>query len=264
MDAYTTSDFHKGDRVEVTHPKTGEVITGIVKSTNCKGGRISMAADDGKMKYTLVPRLLRKSAKPLPAVLVTPNPFVKGDRVEWTKQDGTVYHGTVKSTRNDRVTAFLDEKPGYQTSMPHSMFRKTDAPAPTVAKDDPSPMDAYSVVKYRIINIGHEGGAVKGTIAKNGIPVVQFEDGGYGGEMEFFPAKEQLPQVVDEFFAALLATHIQFGGKKENFSQSSDGDIWADWYYNKRETGRLWKDEVQEMQASSDRCAALRAEKGAA
>jgi len=251
--------FHKGDRVEFTHPKNG-VITGTVKSTNLKGGRVSMTTDDGKMKWTVSPNLLCKSAKPLPAsVPITPNPFVKGDRVEWTQPDGTIFHGTVKGTRNDRVTVLIDEKPGYQTASRHQQFRKSDK---AVAKDEPCPMDAYSIVKYRVINIGHEGGAVKGTIAKNGIPVILFEDGGYGGEMEFYPIKAQLPSVLDEFFNALLATHIQFGGKKENFSQSSDADIWADWYYNKRETGRLWKDEVQEMQAFSDQCKARRSERG--
>ena len=123
-------------------------------------------------------------------------------------------------------------------------------------------MDAYSVTKYRTIRIGHEGGAIVGTIAKNGSAVISLENGGYGGPTEFSTVRGQAPCAISDFFSAMLATWIQFGGKKEDFHNDDTADCWAEWYAHTRKTGRLWRDEVREMQAFSDGCKAHRAQGG--
>lgn len=259
--AHDIMSFHTGDRVEITNPKTGEVILGTVTSINFQNNRVKVVNDDHTITYTASPRIIQKSTKPAPRVV--PNPFVKGDRVEWDTPNG-VNHGTVTNTRNSRVTTDIDEKPGYVRRMEHTSCRMSKVPAPApkepavprlVRTDVPNPLDAYSVTKYRIINIGHEGGAIKATIAKNGNLVIYAENGGYGGPTEFYSIQGD-QKVVDEFMKAQLDTWIQFGGTKESFTGDDTADVWAEWCWNQRQkdTGKLWEDEVKEMHAVHLKC----------
>lgn len=255
--------FRKGEHVEFTNTKTGEVISGIIISPLVKGNKATLRDDKEPVKWTVSLFLLRPSNKPLPDYLATPNPFLPGMRVEWTKKDGSIRHGTVTGTRNERVTVDIDESPGYTTSATHTFFRKTTVPAPApkpapagrlVETDPPCAMDAYSVAKFRHYNIGHEGGVVKATIALNGKPVVLMEADANGGPTEFSPSPGRSAKDVENFFAAMKDTWFQFGGKENGFHDDVVADVWVAWYWNDRPKEKMWKDEVKQMQAFSDEC----------
>lgn len=106
----TTQDFHKGDRVEYTDPRTGKVHTGTVSRImyHETGERLSVDIDDGgRIRWGA--KNFRPSNTKAPAKAHQHNPFTKGDRVMATGNKGKGRCGTVVSVRDERISVDLDD-----------------------------------------------------------------------------------------------------------------------------------------------------------
>jgi len=98
------TNFRIGDRVEFTHPKTGQVVSGTVQK-HLRNGRISVSGDNGiRIKWQA--ENFRPTKVPAPAR--EHNPFTAGDRVMFTDKHDKSCFGTVKSVRDERITMNVD------------------------------------------------------------------------------------------------------------------------------------------------------------
>lgn len=159
--------------------------------------------------------------------------FKKGDRVCWrsTDEEGnvTLKHGTITKGGKNIVATMDGGK--YEVKGKPTQFRYSDKPIP---KDPTSPMDDYSVTKYKEIpEMSDETTAYVATISYKGKPVLQAQNQGCGGDtMLHLIANEPLTvsSSIDMFIKAAKAWATQFGQTKPFEAY----DEWIDWYVNYR------------------------------
>lgn len=166
------STFGKGSRVEATYE--GKTVHGTV----IRGGSstIAVTLDDGRGIKGSV-RHFRPSSVPAP---VDPSAIAwkKGMRVEFDSSKDGVVHGTI-----DRVSApylhVIADGAILKYRVPLAAARPSTRPA---SKDDPSPMDDWSVVGYKEFpSMSEETTAFEGRIAYRGEPVLHVKNTGTGG-----------------------------------------------------------------------------------
>lgn len=165
----------------------------------------------------------------------------KGDRVAF-KHQGAVLTGTVVKGGSKKIKVIRDGGK-YEVTGPPECFRKFDLPLP---KDPPSPMDKYEVISYKEINGHGDTPTFSCTITKDGIPIIQASNDGWGGSNMYYPIGNGSHQDVKAFVDAARAWAVQFGASNPIESE----DLWIDWYENYKPyavTAQKYWDEYNEM-----------------
>lgn len=216
--------YGKGSRVEATFQ--GKVVLGIVT----KGGAatINVRLDDGRDIKGAVAHFRPSTA---PAPVYSGPEWKKGMRVEFeTKREGTV-HATV-----DRVSAPFMHATGdggqYQYKIPFDIARPSTKPLP---KDEPSPMDDWSVVNYKAHpTMSEETICFEGQIAYKGVVVLQAKNTGKGGCNFYYG---------DRKFQDRLAADAKDWCERFGYANPYEADdTWLTWAATGKKYGQLASD----------------------
>jgi hypothetical protein len=154
--------------------------------------------------------------------------FKKGDRVQFvSSKDGQTVVGTVKSMSKVGLAKVLQDGGQYEWKVGAAKLQ----PGPALPKDEPSPMDAWSVTGYRCIG-GDETPMYSAKVRLDGKAVAEASNGGCGGPDNLYFCDKA---TSDRFYADVKAWWVQMGGAVGEHGEVEA--LWVDWYVNGRPAG---------------------------
>jgi hypothetical protein len=153
--------------------------------------------------------------------------FKKGSRVQFVNKDEGLVVGTVKSINKFGLAKIVQDGGKYEWKVGAAKLKD----GPPLPKDDPSPMDKWSVTDYKCIG-GDETPMYAAKVRLNGKVVGESSNGGTGGSDNFYFSDRG---VSDQFYADVKAWWVQMGGKVNEYSEVEG--LWVDWYANHKPVG---------------------------
>ena len=152
--------------------------------------------------------------------------FKKGDRVQFESKDKGLVVGTVKSVNKLGLAKVVQDGGKYEWKIGAAKLQ----PGPALPKDEPSPMDKWSVWSYKCIG-GDETPNYSARIKLDGRFVGESWNGGTGGPDEFIFATDGYRNLFDN---DIKAWWKQMGGDDDTHEVNA---LWVDWYVNYKNIG---------------------------
>lgn len=235
----------KYDRIQVT-TRAG-IVHGYVYKT---GTKITMMLDDGKRLVKASPAAFTRSEAPLPADSPFNAPIEqKGARVQFEHEGRALQGIVIKGDMFEaRIRAGLME-----ITIPQGDFQKSDIEVPL---DPPTPMDRWSVRKYKPVNaLSEETIAFTAEILLDGRKVIDASNQGHGGCNTYHGERQYIDQL--EADATVWATLC--GDERP----SESADTWVGWYGEDKPIGVTATEHFAESKARWDGMVAEHGEPGA-
>jgi len=167
--------------------------------------------------------------------------YKKGDRVMFNTPDG-VKVGTVVRGGSKKVSVLADGCLDMEYSGPSVLFKHATSSLP---KDDPSPMDHYSIIGYKEIHGHGDTRTFEAKICLDGTPIIHVSNDGWGGSDFFQPlsVSKSWATQINAFLEASKSWAAQFGYPDMLEPES----MWVEWYQHERPYGVLAVDSIRRL-----------------